>query len=126
MQVAAGPVAGSTPAQLWVRVLLAGAAALTLVSFGGQIVLAPLLIPALWMVARRSGTAGRLGFGALAVLLAAEFAWIIGYWIGGESVAAGGGFVGGGATLWGFLSTVRPGPAVDRQSATSSSTTRSR
>lgn len=105
MQVTADPVGGSTPAPVWVRMLLAGAGVLGLVSFGGQIVLAPLLIPAFWVVARRSGTAGRLGFGALAVLLAAEFSWIIGYWIGGEGVAAAGGVVGGVATVWFFLAT---------------------
>jgi hypothetical protein len=91
--------------RLWnaARAGLALISLVALVSFGGQVFFAPILLPLQWLVARNSGHTGRIFFSALAALLIGELAWMGGYLISGEllgllaGVAAG---VVGGALFY--------------------------
>lgn len=66
------------------RVILVTVTLLCLASIGGVMAgAAPILLPLLWLAARRSGAWGRGGWTALAALSAAEAAWIYGYWLYG-------------------------------------------
>jgi hypothetical protein len=59
------------------RGILAVVGLLVLASFGGQVVLAPILLPLEWVAARMSGRFGRRVFTALFALLTGEVAWIL-------------------------------------------------
>lgn len=91
----------------WARALLGAAGVVALLSFGGQIVLGPVLIPLFWLVARRTRRAERIGFTILASLLAAEVIWILGYLLAGQQVATVAAVVGGAASLVTFGALVR-------------------
>lgn len=60
---------------------------MALVSFGGQLILAPFLIPTQWLAARRSELPGRVLFTTLAGLLVGELGWMAGYVIAGDTAA---------------------------------------
>lgn len=51
--------------------------ALMLFSFGGQIVVAPALLPAQWLIARHTGGSASMTFSVLGGLLTAELVWIV-------------------------------------------------
>ena len=57
-------------------VLIAAFSALILFSFGGQVIVAPALLPAQWLIARNMRGAISMVFSVLGALLAAEVAWI--------------------------------------------------
>ena len=92
----------------WVaRTLLAAGSVIALLSFGGQIVLAPLLVPLQWGAAKNSHVPGRALFTVLAALLMIEFGWIFGFLITQNEVAGGilGLFVAAAGILWFYRST---------------------
>ncbi len=67
-----------SPGAVLALLVLGAASIVALLSFGGQIVLAPLLVPIQWMVARRYTTLVRAVFNVLAALLMTEFFVIVG------------------------------------------------
>lgn len=76
------------PAGWWIaRSLLVAVSLVALVSFGGQLILAPFLIPTQWLAARRSELPGRVLFTTLAGLLVGELGWMAGYVIAGDTAA---------------------------------------
>lgn len=71
------------------RTLLAAATLLLLFSMGGGAIFgSPILLSVLFLVASRSGRAGRAVFGTLAGLVAAEVTWALVLTLEGESTAA--------------------------------------
>ncbi|MDJ0497680.1 MAG: hypothetical protein QNJ89_07610 [Acidimicrobiia bacterium] len=56
--------------------VLAVFSALMLFSFGGQVIVGPVLLPAQWLIARHTREATSIVFSALGALLAAEVTWI--------------------------------------------------
>lgn len=57
-------------------VLLAGFSVLILFSFGGQLIVAPALLPAQWIIARNTHGWPSTWFSVLGSLLAAEVTWL--------------------------------------------------
>lgn len=93
------------------QVLLGVASVVALLSFGGQIVLAPLLVPLQWIAAKRSTEIVRALFNVLAALLMAEFFVIVGYALSRNDVAAGvGGLLLAAIATVAFYRTTRPSP----------------
>jgi hypothetical protein len=66
-------------ARLLTRFVLLVASTVALMSFGGQLLLAPILVPLQWVAARFSDRNGGIVFTALASLLMAEVGWMLGY-----------------------------------------------
>ncbi len=97
---------GPAAAAWWAfRGILAVVGTIALVGFGGQVVLAPVLLPLEWVAARLSGRIGRVVFVVLLALLAGEVAWILAaLWlepVSTPAVAVGlGGLAGAGALAW--------------------------
>jgi hypothetical protein len=60
------------------RVALVAYSVLALLSFGGQIVVAPFLVPLQWLAARFSTRPWRMVFSALSGLIVGEVVWILG------------------------------------------------
>lgn len=90
---------------------LAVVSALMLFSFGGQIVVAPALLPAQWLIARHTREAISMAFSSLGALLAAEVTWIllVGSFGSGASLVAGGLAVAAGPVVgFVFFKTSRP------------------
>lgn len=69
----------SHSAHLGARFVLLVASVVALMSFGGQLFLAPVLVPLQWLAARDSDRNGRIVFTGLATLLLLEVGWIGGY-----------------------------------------------
>ena len=91
--------------------VLAVFSALMLFSFGGQIVVAPALLPAQWLIARHTRGAISMAFSSLGALLAAEVTWIAlaGSFGSGASLVAGGLVVATGLVVgFIFFRTSRP------------------
>ena len=85
--------------------------ALVLFSFGGQVIIAPVLLPAQWLIARHTRAATSMAFSVLGALLAAELTWIVlALGFGENATLAVGGLVGAAGMLVGFLffATSRP------------------
>lgn len=85
--------------------------ALMLFSFGGQLIVAPALLPAQWLIARHTGGAASMTFSVLGGLLAAELVWIVlAVVLGGEVSLLGGALVvtAGLAAGFVFFRTSRP------------------
>ena len=61
------------------RFLLLVVSVIALLSFGGQLILAPVLIPLQWLAARAADRNGRIVFTFLASLLMFEVGWMLGY-----------------------------------------------
>ena len=98
-----------------VSLLVIGAfSALMLFSFGGQIAVAPALLPAQWFIARNTPGAASMVFSVLGALLTAEVFWI------GLAITVGDGALpllnplipaGGAAAGLAFFRISRPGGA---------------
>ena len=90
--------------------------ALMLFSFGGQIIVAPALLPAQWLIARHTTGAASMTFSVLGGLLAAELVWIVLAVLldGAVSLLSGVLLVTAGlaAGFW-FFRTSRPGRLSD-------------
>lgn len=69
------------------RSLLVVVSIAALLSFGGQVLFLPLLIPAQWFAARHSHRLGQGLFTLLATLLVGEVGWMIGYELATETAA---------------------------------------
>ena len=69
-------------------VVLAVFSALMLFSFGGQLIVAPFLIPAQWLIARRTQGTTSIVFSVLGALLVGELVWIVLAIIVGEGATA--------------------------------------
>ena len=95
------------------RLLLAAASCLALLSPGGQLVLAPILLPLQWGAARASGPSGRAGFTILAALLLLEVGVLLGgvalsaVWAGDSTVGSIAGLAAGAAAAYWFYRSVR-------------------
>jgi len=61
------------------RFVLLAASVVALMSFGGQLLLAPVLVPLQWWAARTSDRQGLIVFTTLATLLMFEVGWMGGY-----------------------------------------------
>ncbi len=112
------PFSSGLAAAVWwaFRGILAVLGGFALVGFGGQVVLAPVLVPLEWAVARLSGRIGRALFVVLLALLVGEVAWILAsLWLEPVStpaiVVALGGTLGSGLLAWRTTGSPEPGPA---------------
>jgi len=65
--------------------VIACATVFLLLGQGEVIVVAPILLPALWWAYRWSRPSARVGFGFLAGLVAAEIVWFVAYTVSRES-----------------------------------------
>lgn len=91
------------------RAALLGASVLALLSFGGQLILAPILVPLQWGVARRSGPVGRATFLVLAGLLMAEFFVLVGALLSeSDTVAAVAGLIVAATATYALYATSAP------------------
>lgn len=57
--------------------VVAGFSVVILFSFGGQLIVAPALIPAQWVIARRTSGRISMAFSILGAVLVAEVVWLI-------------------------------------------------
>jgi hypothetical protein len=90
--------------------------ALMLFSFGGQIIVAPALLPAQWLIARHTKGTASMMFSVLGGLLAAELVWIALAVVLGGTVSLLSGIlvvVAGLAAGFLFFRTSRPGKLSD-------------
>ncbi len=62
---------------------------LILFSFGGQVIVAPALLPAQWLIARHTRGKASLAFSVLGALLLAEVVWLILALVIGDGAAVG-------------------------------------
>ena len=67
--------------------ILAVFSAVVLFSFGAQVIVAPALLPAQWLIARHTRGVTSMMFSALGALLAAELVWIATSLFQGEGVS---------------------------------------
>lgn len=96
-------------------VALGAASVVALLSFGGQIVLAPVLVPLQWLAVRRSTELVRAVFTVLAALLMMEFFVILSSGVlSNDTAAALTGLGLGGAATYVFYRTSRSGPSLAR------------
>jgi hypothetical protein len=56
--------------------IVGGFSVLILFSFGGQVIVAPALLPAQWLIARNTGGRISMAFSILGAVLVAEVAWL--------------------------------------------------
>ena len=95
--------------------VLAVFSALMLFSFGGQIVVAPVLLPAQWLIARRTRETISMAFSSLGALLAAEVTWIsLAVSFGSGASLAVGGLVAAAGLVAGFIFFKTSRPAVGK------------
>jgi hypothetical protein len=85
--------------------------ALVLVSFGSQVIVAPALLPAQWLIARHTGAATSMVFSVFGALLIAEVTWIaLGLAYGESATPSVGGLIAAAGLGVGivFFTTSRP------------------
>lgn len=95
--------------------VLAVFSVLMLFSFGGQVNVAPALLPAQWLIARHTRAATSMAFSVLGAALAAEATWMALAVVLGEGASVWvGGLVLAGGLVAGFLFFETSRPAVGK------------